>query len=443
MSSFSPAAHARGLAALTLGLLAASVAVAGAQGTSQPVRPSPGVFGGAGQAPHDTVVATVSAYGAQDGQLSGEPGASNAQTAPIGAFYSGTDIGISYVPSERGKVTYDLRGTSGLRYYPSLSDWAAATQSLSAGASWLVNQQSTFHVRGGASYFPYFDFSQPVGLTDGAPAAPQRLPNNQLSTRRVVGYETGFDYTYQPNRRTALTLLYGLRRTELLDEAQTSLDTTVSAAYSRRLSRASSARVTYAFRDGGYRFGTVENPLRVNDIEFGFDRDWAQSQTRRTSLSLSAGPSIVDYQGQRGYRAFGAVTLSRPFGRSWNMRALYRRGVTFLDGTSQPFLSNTATFGIGGLLTRRLDLSLSAGAVLGDIGFEAGAGTAYDTYTGSARMRYGLTNTFACYAEYLYSYSKYGSTGPVADLNRRGFRVGLTVYAPLLQQGGRTAGRTQ
>jgi len=129
--------------------------------------------------------------------------------------------------------------------------------------------------------------------------------------------------------------------------------------------------------------------------------------------------------------------LTHPFSRSWSLRALYRRGVTFLDGTDQPFLSDSVSVSLAGLVTRRLDVSVTGGAILGDIGVEAGitaGATPYDTYTGSSRVRFGLTNSMALFTEYLATYSRYNSGTPVpTGLNRGGLRFGLSLYVPIVR----------
>ena len=111
--------------------------------------------------------------------------------------------------------------------------------------------------------------------------------------------------------------------------------------------------------------------------------------------------------------------------------------MTFLDGSDQPFLSDSMSVGLAGLVTRRLDVSVTAGAILGDIGLEAGvaaAATPYDTYTGSSRIRFGLTNSMALFAEYLATYSRYNSGVPAAaGLNRGGLRFGLSLYVPIVR----------
>jgi hypothetical protein len=405
---------------------------------SQTPRPSGGVYGGAGPTPRDRVAATVSVYGAEDTQLTGAADPNSLQGVPIDEPYTGTDIGLSFIPSRRGSVDFDFRGSSGVRYYPGLSETQASTQSASAGIAAQLTRRTALQTRGGFSYSPYLEYSQPAGLDPNAPVAPERIRDNRVATRRVMSYDGSVNYTYAPSNRTSMTLLSGIRHTELLDESQTSLDTMLSAGFNRRLSRTSAARVNYTFRDGGYTLDSETTPVRTHDVEFGYDLNLAHSATRRTAISFSGGPSFVSYQGRQSARAFGGVSLTHPLSRDWNLRASYRRGVTFLDGTDQPFLSDSLSVGLAGLVTRRLDVSVAAGAILGDIGLDAGAATttptAYDTYTGSGRVRFGLTNSIALFGEYLATYSRFNNLDRVAPgLNRGGLRFGLSLYVPIVR----------
>jgi hypothetical protein len=436
VSSWRPSSARSIWVGLSIGAASSVFCAPVALGQTPASRPTQGVYGGAGQTPRDRVAATVAVYGAEDSQLSGNStGAIDG--VPVGEVYSGADIGLSYIPSRRGGVDFDFRGASGVRYYPGLSNVSAATQSASAGVGVLLTRRTALQMRGGVSYQPYLDFSQPVGLEENVPVAPERVRDNRVATREILSYDGSVNYTYTPSNKTSMAIVYGLRRTQLLDELQSSLDSTVGASLSRRLSRSSSARVNYIFRDGGYRLNSETTPIRLHDLEFGYDLDLAHSPTKRTSISFSGGPSLVDFQGRQAVRAFGGVALTHPFNRSWNLRAFYRRGVTFLDGTNQPFLSNSMSVGVAGLLTNRLDVSVSAGAILGDIGFEGGIGaltTPYDTYTGSSRVRFGLTNSIALFGEYLATYSRFNnSIGPPPGLNRGGLRFGLNLYVPIVR----------
>jgi hypothetical protein len=121
---------------------------------------------------------------------------------------------------------------------------------------------------------------------------------------------------------------------------------------------------------------------------------------------------------------------------------VYRRGVTFLEGTGQPFMSNSAAFDIHGLLTRRLEASFSVGAVRGDLGLDvATAATAYDTYSASTRLRYALGSRFALYGEYLYNRSLFSVDTGMPGIDRTGLRLGLNAYVPLMREPQPRSGR--
>jgi len=159
-------------------------------------------------------------------------------------------------------------------------------------------------------------------------------------------------------------------------------------------------------------------------------------------VTLTLGPSIVEQAGRRRTRLIGGVGLDHPFGRSWSMRASYRRGLTFLEGAAQPFLSHSGALELDGLLTRRLEVSVSLGAVLGDIGLDSTASaTGYDTYSAATRMRYALNSRFALYGEYLYNRSLYSLDNGLPGIDRSGVRVGINAYLPLMSEPAPRRGR--
>jgi hypothetical protein len=178
--------------------------------------------------------------------------------------------------------------------------------------------------------------------------------------------------------------------------------------------------------------GESTRPVTVDDLLVTLDRVWARSPSRRTQFSFSLGPSRVEHLDGSVYRVGGGAAVIHPFARSWNLRATYRRGMTFVQGDNRPFPSNSVNFGIAGLATSRLDVSLDLGTVLGDVGLE-GESEPFDSYVGVARMRYGFNRTVALYAEYVYNSSRYASTSTFPDIDRSGVRGGMTIFWPLLQ----------
>jgi hypothetical protein len=422
----------------------------------QPDQPAPGepdprhrqqtaMFRGAQRPMRDIVGLSISTYGAYDDQLTqaggGEGGGVRGTT---GGPYAGVDFGLSITPNMTGRFTFDAQVASGIRYYQEMDQFVAATQGGAVNAGYHFTRRTTLQTRGGFQYSPYLDFTNPLDLDPNLPAGPERVRDYTNATRRTISYDGSVDLTHTRGERTAYTVVAATRRTELLDEPQSSVDTTLSGTITRRLNRRTATRLNFVHRTGQFELNRRRVPVHVNDFEVVLDRDWNRSPTRRTTLTFSLGPSLVDHGGRQLLRAFGGIGVVHPFGRSWDLRATYRRGINFLDGVPEPFLSDATIVTISGLMSRRFDMSLSAGAVLGEVGLES-LGTTYDTYTAAGRLRYAITSSTAFYAEYLYDYHKY--SGDVSTIipgqDRTGVRVGVTFFLPILQEAVRPENPTR
>jgi hypothetical protein len=407
----------------------------------QPQRPLTALFRGAQRQRRDVISLSSSFYGAYDQELGPTANGGGPRGLLNAGPYTGIDLGLGFSPTGEGAFAINARANSSIRYYPDLTDLVAATHDGSVSASYEVNDRLSFNGRGGFAYTPYFDFAALPDLDPESPAVPVRGRDTAFSTRRLRTFEGGGDLVYGSSERSSISLGYGIRQTTSIEEGQSATDLSAFAGYHRRLNRRTTSRITFVHRDGENEVGGVSRPVRVEDLEFGLDRDWARSQTRRTTFSFSVGPSLIEHQNQQQVRAFGGFGVSHPFARSWNIRAFYRRGVTFLTGVTEPMLSNSATVTVGGLLTRKLDVSLSAGATLGEVGIESETAQTYDTYTGSARARYAISRSFAIYGEYIYQSHNYnaalapvvGEESALPGVTRSGLRFGLTWYTPLLQ----------
>ena len=401
-----------------------------------PTRPATGLFRGVQPPPRDVVALTSSLYGGWDQELrnQGEESGPNIRGLDAGGPFSGLDLGLDFTPSQDGKVSFNATGFTSFRYYRELQDLVAASQTGSGAVSIRLSRKFTLQGRGGFGYTPQFDFTT---VPDADPlagtGAPATIPNNAFA-RKVRTFDGDVDLTHTPNERTSLTVRYAARSTDVLGDLQHSTDRTTSASFSRRVGRRTGASITFVNRQGEYHIGEFSRPVSVNDLEVEIERDFARSPTRHTSISFLVGPSVVDHQSQRLIRAFGGASITHPFGRSWDLRAAYRRGVNFLNGLPDPVFSDSMTVNLGGLMTRKLDFSLSAGIVLGELGVDVIA-SQYDLYTASMRGRYAFTQSLAIYSEALYNYHKFSD--PIAALqgqDRSGVRVGMTWYLPLVQE---------
>jgi len=242
------------------------------------------------------------------------------------------------------------------------------------------------------------------------------------------------DYTYTDVVRESLNRhdasAYGLR-----------------GEFSRNLDRRTAVRLGYRYRRGdvGYGVSQTTRPTVENGLDFGLDYTKVLSATRQAVFGFSLGTSAVDLpegsnllvQG-RLYRATGGATFGYQFGRSWQGRAVYRRGLDYVAELSEPVFSDSVSGAVDGFLTDRWTVSLSVGYSSGESAVLSNTST-FDTYTGSVKLRYAVSRMWATYVDYLYYYYDFRGRlqlppGVPPTLKRNGLRAGLTLWMPAFRK---------
>jgi hypothetical protein len=130
--------------------------------------------------------------------------------------------------------------------------------------------------------------------------------------------------------------------------------------------------------------------------------------------------------------------LDYPLSRWWTARGHYKRGVEYVIDLPEPVFADSVNVAVDGLVSRRVDLSFSAGYSSG-ASLLSHASLMYDTYVGSAKVRYAFTRMIAVYGEFLrYFYDFRGTNqlaaGLPAGLERNGVRTGLSVWLPTVRK---------
>jgi hypothetical protein len=99
-------------------------------------------------------------------------------------------------------------------------------------------------------------------------------------------------------------------------------------------------RLDYTFNQGNYDV-LAPSPLSVytHDLQFGLSRRLGVS--RRSSLGFSLGPSVIDAPTGVSYRVAAGGFVDLGIGRTWDLRAAYRRGVRFVQGFARAFYLDT------------------------------------------------------------------------------------------------------
>lgn len=283
-------------------------------------------------------------------------------------------------------------------------------------------------------------FARPTEVMPGdAPAAQPDYVNNS----RFSSYGTSMVVSRTATRNTTLSATGIWQQNDTLASGAGRWDLGmygVGGQLAHRLTRGTTATAGYVYRTGAIDYhleGGGPQTLAEQGVEVGVNYRRALSRTRNLTLGgqlgdssmLMPGPIDAAAEPQRRTRQLsGQATGSYEFGRSWQARATYRRGVDYVTGLTEPVTAATLTTGVSGLLAQRVDLLIS-GAHSNGASTLNRSRSAFDVYAADVRVRYAFTRLLAAYTEYLYYiYDSQGAPlapGMPLSLTRKGVRVGL------------------
>jgi hypothetical protein len=212
-----------------------------------------------------------------------------------------------------------------------------------------------------------------------------------------------------------------------------------AARISYRLSTGLSAVAGYGYQEGRYSFGLpADDRTRVRSIDAGIDYSRALSISRKTTLAFRTGTTAVEeINGAQRYQLVGDARLTREFGRTWRASGAYLRGVGFVEGFREPMFSDSFALRVEGNVGRRVLLALASGYSRSHLGAAQSSGL-NESYNGTIETRISLNRLTAISAEYgLYDYrfdrNAQLPDGMPASLHRRGFRIGMDIWLPLIR----------
>jgi hypothetical protein len=361
------------------------------------------------------------------------------QSGPQSGGYSTTaNATAEYVRmSRRGQ----FRGTgeSSFRYYGSLGTADAVSASAGLGGSLNLPARGTLEVNQTAAYSPSYLFGlfpsvTPAEVGETIPIA----QDYRADLTESLSYRTNLALAFGSTQGTRFSVSGEYSATDY-EEGSTYDDLTghqARAGLSHGIGRSLRVSADYEYRVGDFSFGarTVEHSLPL-----GVEYSPALSATRRAILGLKVIPStLVIPESAANTPVTGRVTklqgeasASYPFFRSWMASARFRRNVEYVAVLGEPIFADTASVDVSGLLRRRLDLAASAGFAEGESALQQG--NQVDSYTGTVRLRFALTRSFAAFSEYLYyRFDLRGLGFESLDLptafDQHGVRVGLTLW---------------
>jgi hypothetical protein len=391
----------------------------------------------------DLTLAVSSAY---DDDLSEGQSVSSLQ-APVGGEFADLTAGL-LLSRKAHHSRVGARATTSLRHYGSLHRLLGSSYSAGTDVAFDVTRKLGIQASVDGAYVSEFAFdtiSRQSGLGNVALSSTgldiAALDGARLSYGGAVGL------TRKVGMRSAFTLTAVARDSERRIIHEFAAERTVGASLARSLGRDTSIQFGYNVRSSSQRLEVATRPAWTHDAQFGVERRWRHPGERRTVVSLSAGPSFLQpgptgishassvsstaTQAASRVLVGGSAAVNHDMSRSWNLGASYRRGAGSIDG----LVSNSGAVDLRGLLSRRVELSASAGYFQADLGL-AGVQSRYTTRYGSSRLQVAVTRGLALYGQYLFYDYDYGSGTTLAggfapQQQRRGARAGLTLWLPL------------
>jgi len=426
-------------AAVTAAVSATSVS---AQSEARP--PSGAVFGGAADnsTKRTLLNGTINLATAFDQDVVTNVAGQSQSVFQGNGFYATLTPSLSF-ESRGNRLRIGVNVGSDVRYYQEFHEVMTMANSVALGLNAQLTPRTSISVSPGFTYSPAL-YS---GLFSAGPASTlgsSELPSDSnylLSSNPSYGYALDAGLVHKMSSRASVTVSSAYRLSDFTGNVPGYVDVMSAEAGGRfvyNLNRGLQTRLGYVVRRGQYAGApfSLENTL---DIGIGYSH--ALSRTRRTTFSFSLGPtsasgaSLPSTEVRRQFRVVGDASLMHQFGRTWGLQGFYHRGVGYIQGFSSPVFSTSYSASAGGFINRRMDLRFSGAYSAGEPALN-GAVAPFNTYTGDARLRIGLSRTMATYLQYVFYDYEISPTlprppGVPPAMTRNGVRFGLTMWIPV------------
>ena len=378
------------------------------------------------------------------------PTPSPSTDAAVSSGVYGASTALSYVHRWRHS-TLNAYGSGSLSEYPSIGNRQRAAFSTGLGFSTPIGRRNSLQVMQTVARVPYYSLAQifpDLPPLDGLDV-PVETPSFDLALVPASAYQmlTNATLSRHLSRRSSLEFFFSRHGTVFTGDSPSGyLDTSDARGgvrFVRGLSRNVSLRLGYAYRVGRYR--ATARSYDSHEIDAGIDYSRSFTLWRRTKFAFTTGSSVLadqpiaeDVNPRTRVFLTGTAMLVREFLRSWSARVQYNRGINYLDGFASPFLTDAATFGVGGLVTRRIRVHAGGSGSFGQVGLANERGrNHFHTWTLFSTADLAFTRHLATYVSYFYYRYKIESgvllpAGIPGGYERNGVRAGLRVWVPVI-----------
>jgi hypothetical protein len=345
------------------------------------------------------------------------------------------------------RAAFVATGTSALRYYGSAGELRSVSHSIGLGLDDHLTSRTSLMVNGSAAYSPSYLYGLfPTLAQPTAGAAIPSAPDYNTYGETSYSYGATVGVTHNMNARDQLAVRLNGSYTDYAQGSGSALSNAlrdlsnydVNAEYSHNLSRRKTVVFGIHHREG--QFGSAARAWSMETgITAGVQVTRPLSATRNLTFAFDLGSSAVDNPATgtlslpdgRQYLATANASAGYDFGRSWNARGSYRRGLEYVAALRAPVFTDGVTVETSGLLSHRTEFRASAAYSTGAPTL-GGSIANYTTYTGTVRVQRTLTRTASLYGEYFYYFYDFGSAllvqpGLPTSLERNGVRAGVTL----------------
>ena len=375
-------------------------------------------------------------------------GAGAARTAMASGTTANLDATLGYFKGNTLRsIHFDTTGT--LTAYPGYVDRPAAGGIANVGARTNVGRDTTLSVGERAGYEPFFNaFSQGAG---GAPLpagdnSGGASPAASLFERRSWNSNTSVSLDRRLGRGAGTSIGYAYRRQDFTtDDRGDSASHSVTAGYRQRVSSGVRARADYRYQTLDYTDAGIANrATRNHRIVGGPEMETQLSRRRSLSLTLAAGAGYIETTASAtrpGYDAWvpvGNARLRLTLSPTTYVEGDYRRDFSLFQGvTDEVYTTDAASLMTGGMLTRRLRLTLGGTFSNWKTPVASGIADKLNIYGATTQVGVLVTENVIATVGYYYYHHRYSDPGALpegfpAQYGRNAVRVGFTVWVPLL-----------
>jgi hypothetical protein len=367
--------------------------------------------------------------------------AQTSQVTPQSGGFSTLASGTAQYAHTRRRAQIAATAKTSFRYFGNVDRLDALGHSAGIGADIRLTRLTNLRINQSAAYTPSYLYdlipaSAPPELGDTIETAPDFhiVQDDSYSYRSAFTLSVG-----GTGRGPSVQVGGGYERTRYAGERTDRTRLTSyngHATFTQHLRRNLGLSADYEYRTGDYGIG-LSNEHR---IAVGIDYTRRLSSSRHANFRFNVGRSVLDTpvttaDGEildRLDRMGADLNVTYELKRGWGVGGSVRRSIEYTPLFREPLLSDGASVSLTGLLTRRVDVTATAGYAKG--GSAVNELNTLKTYTGNVMARFALRRWVAFYGEYVYFYydlqrRELLNPNLPAVYEQHGVRFGLTLWA--------------